>query len=125
MKHVLRFQPLHQPVSNQLVVFRSAQVSRHILESREEAGKVFVVVELLDFGERGAFHPVPLPQFQQRGRLDRALEMQMQFGLGSERTKREAPNAYSDSKGSSRVVAGLCPASTGQSPVTTQNPIIR
>ena len=24
MKHVLRFQPLHQPVSNQLVVFRSA-----------------------------------------------------------------------------------------------------
>src|SRR5580704_16493698 len=50
MKHVLCFQPLHQPVSDQLVIFRRAQVSGHILESREEAGEVFVVVELLNVG---------------------------------------------------------------------------
>src|SRR5712664_2426440 len=57
-------------------------MSRHILESRQEAGEVFVVVELLHFGERRTIHPVTLTQFQQRGRLDRAFEMQMELGLG-------------------------------------------
>src|SRR5229473_6461611 len=68
MQNVLRFQVLHQAVGNQLVVFRSAQVSRQILESREEAIEVFVVVKLLDFSERGPFHRVTLAEFQQRGR---------------------------------------------------------
>src|ERR1035437_3595678 len=82
MKDVLRLQPLHQPVSDQLVVFRGAQVAGNILESHEEAREVLKVVELLDFGERGPFHPVTLAQFEQRGRLDRAFEMQMELGLG-------------------------------------------
>src|SRR6202162_715536 len=82
MQNVLRFQPLHQPVSNQLVVFRCAQVSGHILESCQETRKVFVVVELLHFGERRTIHRVTLPQFEQRGGFDRALEMQMELGLG-------------------------------------------
>src|ERR1019366_1958051 len=81
MQNVLRFQALHQPVSNQLVVFRSAQVSCYILECREETREVLVVVELLHYGERGPIHPVSLAQFQQRGRLDRAFEMQMELGL--------------------------------------------
>src|ERR1700732_4441870 len=81
MQNVLRFQPLHQPVSNQFVVFRGAQVSRHIFKSRQESREVFAVVELIDFGERGSVHAVTLPQFEQRGGFDRAFEMQMEFGL--------------------------------------------
>src|SRR6266404_788099 len=50
MQNVLRFQPLHQPVRNEFVVFSGAQVPRHILESRQEAREVFVVVEPLHFG---------------------------------------------------------------------------
>src|SRR6202521_2087287 len=64
MQNVLRFQPLHQPVRNQLVVVRRAEMSRHILKGRQETREVFVVVELLHFDERRAFHPVTLPQFQ-------------------------------------------------------------
>src|SRR5229473_8053368 len=56
MQNVLRFQPLHQPVRNQFVVVRGAKMSRHIFKGREEAGEVFVVVELLHFGERRAIH---------------------------------------------------------------------
>ena len=56
-------------------------MSRHIFESLEETGEVRVVVELLDFGERGASHPVTLTQFEQRGRLNRAFEMQMELGF--------------------------------------------
>ncbi len=56
-------------------------MSRNILEGREKAREVLVVVELLDFGERGPLHPMTLPQFEQRGRLDRAFEMQMELGL--------------------------------------------
>jgi hypothetical protein len=37
---------------------------------------------LLDVGERRSLHPVPLAQFEQRGRLDRAFEMQMELSLG-------------------------------------------
>ena len=81
MKNILRFQPLHQPVSNQLVVFRSAQVPSHILERREETRRSPVVVKLLDFGERSAVHAMPLTQFEQSRGLDRAFEMQMEFGL--------------------------------------------
>src|ERR1035441_2669566 len=81
MKNVMRLQPLHQPVSNQLVVFRSAQVSCHILKRSEEAFEVRVVVELFDFGQRSPIHPVTLAKFQQRSRLDRPFKMQMQFSL--------------------------------------------
>ncbi len=70
MQNVLRFQPFHQPVRNEFVVVWRAEMSRHILESREETREVFVVVELLHFGERGACHPVTLPQLEQRGRFD-------------------------------------------------------
>src|SRR6202158_3084869 len=81
MQDVLRFQSLHQPVCNQLVVFWGAEMSRHILESRQEACEVFVVIEPLHFGERRTIHPVTLPQFEQSRRLDRAFEMQMELGL--------------------------------------------
>src|SRR6266446_7596841 len=50
MQNVLSFQPFHQPVRNQFVVFWSAEMSRHILKSRQEACEVFVVVEPLHFG---------------------------------------------------------------------------
>ncbi len=82
MQNVLRCQPLHQPVSDQFVVFRSAQVSGRFLESREETSQVLVVVELLHFGERGPVPPMTLTKFEQCGRLDRSLKMQMELGLG-------------------------------------------
>src|SRR5258708_39629845 len=81
MQNVLRFQPLHQPVSNQLVVVRRAQAASHIFKSCQEPREGFVVIELLHFGERRTIHPVTLPQLEQCGRFDRAFEMQMELGL--------------------------------------------
>src|ERR1700730_14502701 len=37
MQNVLRFQPLHQPVGDQLVVFWGAEMSRPIFQRRQEA----------------------------------------------------------------------------------------
>src|ERR1700677_2645697 len=81
VQNILRLQPLHQTVRNQLVVFGRAQVSGHIFESREETGEVLVVVKLLLYGKRCSVHPVTLTKLKQGRRLDRAFKMQMQLGL--------------------------------------------
>src|SRR5580698_4414214 len=81
MQNVLRFQPLHQPVSDQLIVFRSAQMSRHIFECREESREILIVIKLLDFGEGRSIHPMTLPKLEQSRRLDGSFKMQMKLGL--------------------------------------------
>src|SRR6266446_1141315 len=50
-----------------------------ILESHQEPGEVRVVVKLLDLRQRRAFRPMSLTKFDQSGRLDRALKMQMEL----------------------------------------------
>src|SRR5260370_11517045 len=110
MQNALRFQPLHQPVGDQLVVFRRAQMSRHVFESRQETREVFVVVKLLPFGERRTIHRVTLPQFEQRGRLDRALEMQMELGLWECADEAGGLRRHATIlKDESRVLAGFAP----------------
>jgi len=57
-----------------------------VLEREQEAGKIFVAVECIDLGVGNAF-AAALPQFHQCGRLDRALEMQVQLSLGKKSQK--------------------------------------
>jgi hypothetical protein len=95
---VLRGQLLHQPVSNQFVVFGRAQALRHRLEGQQKAGEVPVIVDrarlfngelaaaVLDIpvaiigrGQRGVVTPA---EFGKRLGIDRTLEMKMQFGFG-------------------------------------------
>jgi hypothetical protein len=85
----LRFQAFHQAINNQLIIFGRAQMAGDIFEGKKESRKVGELVELLDFGERRAFHAVALAEFEERGGLDRAFEMQMEFGLGQRERMRE------------------------------------
>src|ERR1700674_697388 len=115
MQNVLRFQPLHQPVGDQLVVFRRAQMSRHVFESRQETREVCVVVKLLPFGERRTLHRMTLPQFEQRGRLDGALEMQMELGLWECADEAGGLRRHATIlKDESRVLAGFAPPERGR-----------
>src|ERR1019366_2799072 len=84
VKDVRGFQPLHEAVRDEFVVVGRAQVSGDMLESFEEAHEVGEVVQLFNFGERGAsaFHAMALAEFEESGRLDRAFKMQMEFSLG-------------------------------------------
>ena len=56
------------------------------LKASRKPGKSVVAVECVDLGARRAF-AVALPEFEQRRGLDRAFEMQMQFGLGKKSEK--------------------------------------
>ncbi len=76
MKNVFFFQSLHQAVSDEFVVFHRAQVLGDVFEGEQKALKIFVTVQCVDFGRRDAL-AVALAEFEQRGWLDRALEMQM------------------------------------------------
>ena len=80
MQNVFFFETLHQAVGDQLVVFRRAQVLGDVLEGEQETLEVFVAVECIDFGLGGAFS-VTLAEFEQRGRFDCALKVQVQLGL--------------------------------------------
>jgi len=86
MQHVFFFEALHQPVGDEFVIIRSSQVLRDVLERKQEAGKIFIPIKCIDLGLRNAF-ATPLSQFDQRSRLDRAFEVQMQLGLGKKSQK--------------------------------------
>ena len=90
MKNVLRFQPLHQPVCNQLVVVGRAQVAGDIFKGDEESGKVPEVVKPFDLGKRGVLFAVAVAEFEQRSRLDGAFEVEVKFGLRKSRESRVA-----------------------------------
>jgi hypothetical protein len=57
-----------------------------VLKGKEETWEIFVTVERIDLSPCGAF-AVTLPQLEKSCRLDRALEMQMQFSLGKKAQK--------------------------------------
>ena len=73
-------EPLHQAIGNQFVVFGGAQLRAHRLECHQETLEVAVVVERLNLGKSRVV-AVQLTEFQERGRLDRALKVQMQLRL--------------------------------------------
>ena len=81
MQNVFFLEPLHQAMRNKLVIIRRAQVGAHFLEGHQEAGKIGVPVERFCFGERRGV-AVALPEFEQGGRLNCALQMQVQLRLG-------------------------------------------
>ena len=70
VQDILRFQAFHQAINNQLIIFGRAQMAGDIFEGKKESRKVGELVELLDFGERRAFHAVALAEFEERGGLD-------------------------------------------------------
>src|ERR1039458_8130774 len=94
VKNVGRFQPLHQAVGDEFVVVGRTEMSGDILESLEETHEVGEVIQLFNFGERGAgaLHAMALPELEQSGRLDRALKMQMEFSLGKSGDQRSRRN---------------------------------
>ncbi len=81
VENVFRFQLLHEAVGDELVVVGTAEMLADGFERHEEAGEIGVVVKLGGFGEGGAVS-VALAEFEQSGGFNRALEMQVQFGLG-------------------------------------------
>ncbi len=81
MQHVLCLQVFHQAVGDEFVVVGSTQPFGDGLECHQEAGEVGVLVKFSDFFERSLL-AVALLQFEQRARLDRAFQMQMELGLG-------------------------------------------
>ena len=80
MKNVLRFELLHQAVGDQLVVVRRLQVFGKGLECHQETEEVFVLIKRLGFGQRALF-ALPLAQFDEGLRRNRAFEMQVQLSL--------------------------------------------
>ncbi len=89
MQHVLRFQLLHQPVGDQLVVVRSLQIIGERFESHQEARKILVLIKRFGFGDC-AVSPMPLAQFDERLRRNRAFEMQVQLGFRQGADERRA-----------------------------------
>src|SRR5580693_3009952 len=86
VQHVFFFQTLHQPVGDQFVIVRSSQVFGDVLERKQEARKILVAVKRIDLSSGGAF-AMALPQLEESCRLDRTLEMQVQFSLGKKAQK--------------------------------------
>src|ERR1700683_2573957 len=86
VQNVFFFQPLHQAVSDELVIVCSSQVLGDVLERKQEAGEIFVAIEGVDLGACRPF-TAALPQLKQSGWLDRALEVQMQLSLGKKAKK--------------------------------------
>ena len=95
MQHIFRAQLPHELIGDQLVVLRSAHAFGYRLERKQEALKIFVVVELADSPfiqliaasrvrmvpivlrrQRGAMPPA---QLRQRGRLHGAFQVEMQL----------------------------------------------
>src|SRR5579862_1365085 len=97
MQNALFLQPLHQAVGDQFVIFRSTKVLGDVLEGEEKSGKVLVAVKRINLRRSYGFATTPA-QFEQCGRLNRALEMQVQLCLGqkSQKTARRLGNGGHD-----------------------------
>ena len=80
VQHGFFLEPLHHAIGNQFVVFGGAQLRAHRLECHQETLEVGVVVERLNLGKSGVV-AVQLAEFKERGRLDRALQVQVQLRL--------------------------------------------
>ena len=98
MQNILRTQLLHHAVGNKLVVLGGAQPLGDRLERPQKAGEILIFVQRARFflaedtaavlkvfvaiigaGKRGG---MATAQFRQRQRINRALEVQVEFGLG-------------------------------------------
>jgi hypothetical protein len=88
VQNILRLKLLHQLVGDEFVVIWSSEEFTDSLKGEEKAIEVVVLIELLDFGESGVLKSSPPLEFQQGGRLNRAFQMQVQFGLGKACDKR-------------------------------------
>ena len=82
MQNVVRFEPLHEAISDQLVVLWALQVLGNGLERHEEAAEVFELIKLFDCGKGCVRRAVTLREFKQSRRQDRAFEVQVQLGFG-------------------------------------------
>jgi len=76
VEHVFLFQPLHQAVRDEFVVFRGAQVLGDVLEGEQKPLKIFIAVKCIDFGLGDVF-AVALAKFEERGRLDCAFQVKV------------------------------------------------
>ena len=100
MKDILTLQLLHQPVSDQLVIFGSAQPFSYGLKGHHEAHEILIGIELLDvfFTQQIAAavdvvaiivgwqrSVVTAAQFGQSKRVHAAFQVQMQLCLGKAR----------------------------------------
>ena len=103
VQNVLRLEFLHEAVGDEFVVVRRLQVFRYGFKSHEKASEVLILVKLLDFSDR-AYFIVPLSEFEQGWRINRAFQVQVEFGLG----KRE------DKPGRGRELRGLHALSSGR-----------
>ena len=75
-------QTLEHAKGDELVVFRAAEPLGDRLEGHEKAGKVVVLVEQAGLIQAERIVVMAPAQLDQRVRRNRALEMQMQLGLG-------------------------------------------
>ena len=80
--HALAGEMLHHAPGGQFVVFRVDQQAGDGLEGIEKAGEVGELVERLGLGEGERARVVAGAEFDQRRGQNRALEVQMQLGLG-------------------------------------------
>src|SRR5208283_1554605 len=90
MQNVFFFEPLHQPVRDEFVIVRRAQVFGNVLESQQKAGKIRVAIELIDLSLVDTL-AAPPAEFEQRSRLDCTLKMQVQFRLRQESQEAARP----------------------------------
>jgi len=82
MQNVFGLEPLHEAMCDEFVVCGRLQVLGDGLEGHEKPGEVGILVELLSVGECGSFQSVTVLDFQQGGRVNRAFEVEVEFGLG-------------------------------------------
>src|ERR1035437_7048896 len=82
VNHSLSGKMLHHAPGGQLVVFRADQLRGDGLEGVQEAGKVREAVERFGLDERERADVVASAQVNQSRGQNRALEVQMQLGLG-------------------------------------------
>src|SRR6202167_5272334 len=80
VQNVFFFQELPPAVGCEPVIFGGAQVLGDVLEGKQEAGKIGVGVESLHLALSDPFAATSA-EFEQRRRLDCALEVKMEFGL--------------------------------------------
>src|SRR5581483_556768 len=81
VKHVLRFELLHQAVGDEFVVAGGLQVLSKCLERHEESKEILVLVERFGLG-KSARLAMSLAQFDEGGRRDRAFQVKVKLGLG-------------------------------------------
>ncbi len=87
MKHVLRAEPFHQPVSDEFVIVGGLKVLGDRLECHQETVEVLITVKLLNL-RQGAGFAVALPQFEQSRGIDGSFKMKMQLRLGQGHNER-------------------------------------